>query len=195
MAGNRIMQGGAAHRAVLAVAAILALAVALAGCGASGEPTTAAADRQADADALNRVLSRQMAVVGAYDEAIEVLRGRRRAMARRFRAQEQEHIDAVTRALQGLEAEAEPEAEEAAPPTLPGEAERLAYLAELEGRTIEIELGAIAALTDSHSRAVLGSIVANQAQHLVLLRRALGARPLQTVPSAFETGAEPLPQG
>jgi len=189
------MQGGAAYRAVLAVAAVLALAVGLAACGTSGESATAAADTRGDAEALNRVLSRQMAVVGAYDEAIEALRGRRRAIARQFRAQEQEHIDAVTRAMQNLEVEVEPEVEAAAPPTQPGEAARLAYLAELEGRTIEIELGAIAALTDSRPRAILGSIVANQAQHLVLLRRALGAPPLSTVPSAFETGAEPLPEG
>ena len=37
-------------------------------------------------------------------------------------------------------------------------------------------------------------MAANQAQHLVLLRRALGAKPLETIPSAFETGETPAPE-
>jgi hypothetical protein len=80
-----------------------------------------------------------------------------------------------------------------APRPLGDEEDRLAYLAELEGRTIEMEIGAIYALTESRPRATLTSIVANQAQHLVLLRRALGATPQQSIPSAFENGTDPLP--
>jgi hypothetical protein len=34
---------------------------------------------------------------------------------------------------------------------------------------------------------------ANQAQHLVLLRRELGAKPLQAVPEPFEDGETPAP--
>jgi hypothetical protein len=37
-------------------------------------------------------------------------------------------------------------------------------------------------------------MVANQAQRLVLLRQALGAKKLEAIPSAFETGERPAPE-
>ena len=40
---------------------------------------------------------------------------------------------------------------------------------------------------------MLATTVANQAQHLVLLRRGLGADSLETVPGAFENGMTPAP--
>jgi hypothetical protein len=194
MAGNRIMQGGAVRRATLGAVAILAAASLLAGCGGEQDTTAAAAaEQQADAALLNTVLARQRAVVDAYDTVLPGLRGRRLAIARRFRAQEQEHADAVVEEMLELGIDSEPAPEAVAPRPLGDEEDRLAYLAELEGRTIEMEIGAIYALTESRPRATLTSIVANQAQHLVLLRRALGATPQQSIPSAFENGTEPLP--
>lgn len=188
------MHGGA-RRASLRLAALCALAAALAGCGTNQQVTAAVPDRDRDAEILNQILARQMAVVDAYDASLERLRGRRRAMARQFRAQEQEHIDAIVEAMRAIGAVTELVPEAVTPRPLRGEDDRLAYLAELEGRTIEIELGAISELTAPGARATLASIAANQAQHLVLLRRALGAAPLQTVPSAFENGTDALPWG
>ena len=40
---------------------------------------------------------------------------------------------------------------------------------------------------------LLASTMANQAQHLVWLRRALGAKPLETFPEAFEDGSVAAP--
>lgn len=189
------MQGGAMRRASLSALAILALAVPAAGCGGGQDATAtdATAEREADAELLNTVLARQRAVVDAYDAVLPGLRGRRLALALELRAQEQEHADAVVEEMLELGIDSEPPPEAVAPRPLGDEEDRLAYLAELEGRTIEMEIGAIYALTESRPRATLTSIVANQAQHLVLLRRALGATPRQSIPSAFENGTDPLP--
>jgi len=131
-------------------------------------------------------------VARAYDRVLPRLHGADFAMARRFRAQEQEHVDAILRALRGLGASAEPdEDEEIEGEALRTRAEVLDFLYEVESVSIDDGLRAIANLTAQ--RSLLGSIVANQAQHLVLLRRALGAAPPATVPEAFENGSAPPP--
>jgi hypothetical protein len=62
----------------------------------------------------------------------------------------------------------------------------------MESATIDEELSAIAELEAAWPRSLLASTVANQAQHLTLLRQALGAGPLASVPVPFENGtAEP----
>jgi hypothetical protein len=189
MTWNRITPRGGVRRA-LASAAVL-LAVALAGCGGAGSTTTAVPDKAADAETLNRVLSRQLAVASAYQRILPRLRGADLAVARQFHAQEQEHVDGILRALRGLGAKPEPEEEEIEAEGLRTRADVLDFLYEIESVSIEDGLHAIAGLTSQ--RALLGSIVANQAQHLVLLRRALGAGPLASIPEAFENGTAPAP--
>ena len=191
MAPNRITPRGGARRA-LALGALL-VAVLLAGCGSGGSTTTAVPDKEADAEVLNRVLSRELAAVDAYGRVLPLLRGGDRAMAARFRAQEQEHADAILKALRGLGAKSEPEDEEIESDELRTRADALAFLYAVESVSIDGGLRAISNLTAPWPRSLMGSIVANQAQHLVLLRRALGARPLETIPEAFENGTAPPP--
>lgn len=179
-------------------AALLALAGALAalaaGCGGSGGGTaTAAPDKAADAEVLNRVLSRELAAIGAYDRVLPGLHGADLALARQLRSQEQEHVDAILKALRGLGAKAEPEEEEIERSGLRSRADVLDFLYEIESVSIDDGLRAISNLTAPWPRSLLGSIVANQAQHLVLLRRALGARPSALVPEGFENGTAPPP--
>jgi len=193
MVPNRIMRGGAVRGALLTLAACLALTLAVAGCGGGEESSAATDERAADVDILNEVLGRQLAAIEAYDLTLPGLRGPTLAAARLFRAQEQEHVDSVVKALRGLNAAAEPQTEEIDPPRLKTQPDRLAFLYEVESGTIDAELDAISQLTESWPRTLLGTTVANQAQHLVLLRRALGAKPLQTVPEAFEGGETPAP--
>jgi hypothetical protein len=69
----------------------------------------------------------------------------------------------------------------------------LRFLYELESATIDAELNAITRLTGPFPRALLASMVANQAERLVLIRRALGAKALETVPEPFEDGTTPGP--
>jgi Ferritin-like domain len=220
MAPNRITRGGGAPpaslltrgRAALALLAILALAGTLGGCGGGGgtnaatdtsaatDPAAVAttpapenAEAAADAEVLEVILVRQNAAVGAYEAVIPELPPRLRAMAAMFRAQEQEHIDATTKAIRGLGGAVEAAAEEIETGELEDARQRLVFLYEVESVTIEDELVAVAKLEAATPRAMLAATVANQAQHLVLIRRALGARPLATIPAPFESGTQPAP--
>jgi hypothetical protein len=196
------MRGGAVRRGLLAGLAVALLLAGLGGCGGStqgGEATedtgnAGTAEREADVAVLNQVLSRQLGVVAAYERVLHGLGRFDLATPRLFRAQEQEHVDATIRTLRGLGGEVEAEPEEIESSDLESRADYVEFLYEMESATIGAELGAIAKLSTPSARSVLASTAANQAQHLVLLRRELGARPLDTVPVPFENGSVPAPE-
>jgi hypothetical protein len=190
MSPNRIMRGRPVRRALVLGAVVVGLLV-LGGCG--GDEGTAT-DREADMRVLNEILARQLAAVDAYGEVLPALRGGELALARRFRAQEQEHVDATTKTLRGLDGEADPPAETIDADELRTPAEAMHFLYELESATIDAELHAVAELTIGWPRPLIASMAANQAQRLVLIRRALGAGPLELVPEAFETGETAAPE-
>lgn len=169
---------------------MLLAAILIAGCGggSGGSPDS---DKESDVEILNGVLSRQLAAVEAYEQTIPLLRGRDEALARQFRAQEQEHAVAIVKALRGLGGESEPEPEAVEGDELDSRAERLGFLYALEGATIDFELSAISKLSETWPRALLGSIVANQAQHRLVLRQLLGEAGGEPVPEAFEDGTAP----
>jgi hypothetical protein len=208
MAPNRITRGGAKRRgpgtltrrglaAALAIAVILA---ALAGCGGGGTSSTIAAtavsaapENSADAAVLDKVLGRQEAAAAAYSKVTPDLSPHLSHVAFYFRRQEEEHIDSVLKALRGLDSPAEPTPETIEPGELRNDRERLLFLYEVESATIDEELSAISKLEASWPRSLLASTVANQAQHLTVLRQALGAGPLNSVPVPFENGTAPPP--
>lgn len=192
---NRITLGGA-------TVVLLVVAAVLAGCGGGGSSTstaTEAASTQAapvpspDAEALNEVLARQEGAVAAYAKVIPHLAPRLAQMASYFRAQEQEHVDAVVKALRGIEAPAVAAPEEIESGELKTDEERLVFLYEVEAATIDEELSAVSKLEAPWPRSLLASTVADQAQHLTLLRQSLGAGPLASVPAPFENGTTPPP--
>jgi hypothetical protein len=209
MAPNRITRGGAKRRgpgaltrrglaAALAIAVILA---ALAGCGGGGTSSTTAAtavsaapENSADAALLDKVLGRQEAAAAAYSKVTPDLSPHLSHVAFYFRRQEEEHIDSVLKALRGLDSPAEPTPETIEPGELRNDRERLLFLYEVESATIDEELSAISKLEASWPRSLLASTVANQAQHLTVLRQALGAGPLNSVPVPFENGTAPPPE-
>ncbi|HEX4305598.1 MAG TPA: hypothetical protein VHZ54_06165 [Solirubrobacterales bacterium] len=212
MAPNRIMRSGATRRGpggatrtgLAGAVAIAVLLAALPGCGGGvGSSTTASAiddaptpshEESADAEVLDQVLSRQEAAVEAFAEVGPALSPRHARMAAYFRAQEEEHVDAVLKALRGLQSSAEPISEPIDTSDLKGERERLVFLYEVESATIDEELSAISKLEASWPRSLLASTVADQAQHLTLLRQALGEGPLASVPVPFENGTQPPPE-
>ena len=190
------MRGGAVHRTLLLLAASALAAVLLAACGGgdqTGGTVTTVAEKEADAGILNAILSRQSAAVEAYGAVLPALRGRALLAARLFRAQEQEHIDGILKALRGLGEEAEPLPEPIEADELKSQADYLTFFYEIESATIEAELSAINNLIAPSPRSLLATTAANQAQHLVLLRQALGAKPREWVPSPFENGNTPAP--
>lgn len=180
------------RRGLLAAAAFALAAVALAACG-GGATTTVAIDKESDAAVLNEVLSRQLGAVDAYARVLHGLGGFDLASARLFRAQEQEHVDGILRSLRRVGGKPEAEPEEIDSSHLKSKTDYVEFLYEMERATIASELTAISKLTTAWPRSILASTVANQAQHLVLLRRELGAKPLASVPAAFENGTSPVP--
>jgi hypothetical protein len=191
MASNRIMRGRPVRRASVLGAVAAGLLFGLGACGGDGGSTT---DRDADVRVLNEILARQLAAVDAYGQALPALRGADLALAQRFRAQEQEHVDATTKTLRGLDGESDPPAETIEADELRTPQEAMRFLYELESATIDAELNAVGRLTIGWSRPLIASMAANQAQRLVLIRRALGAGPLELVPEAFETGETAAPE-
>ena len=192
--------------------AALSTAALLAGCGGGGSTSTSAIvaapagtatdvstptpshDESADAALLDKVLARQEGAVEALAAVGPALPLRLAALAAYFRAQEQEHVDAVMKALRGLKSSAEPAPETVDASGLEGTRERLVFIYEVESATIDEELSAISKLEASWPRSLLASTVADQAQHLTLLRRALGAGPLASIPTPFEDGTAPPPE-
>lgn len=194
MASNRIRRGGVVRRALPSLAIVVAATLALAACGEDdGSRTTAVPDKAADAETLNNVLARELAAVRAYERTLPLLRGAALASAREFRAQEQEHLDSIVKALRGLGEAAEPVEEEIEGEGLKTQADALEFLYEVESVSVAYALRAISHLTSSWPRALLGSIAANQAQHLVVLRQLLGAGTAASIPEAFEDGTTPAP--
>jgi hypothetical protein len=192
MTPNRIMRSARMRRALLlGLAAALALALALGGCGDGG--SVGATDPERDAKVLNEILARQLAAVDAYDRVLPNLGGTDLAAARQFRAQEQEHIDSTTKTLRGIGGESDPPAETIEATDLKTRADNLNFLYEMESATIDAELNAVGRLTVDWPRPLIASMAANQAQRLVLLRRALGSKLLEAIPAAFETGETPPP--
>jgi hypothetical protein len=197
MARKRITWGGATL-AVLLIGGILA------GCGGGGSSSTATSseaaattpapsqEESADAAILDPVLARQEAAVEAFRHVGPALPPRLARMAAYLRAQEQEHVDAVLKAMRGMNSPVEPMPEPLDWSGLKSVRERLVFLYEVESATIDEELSAISKLEASWPRSLLASTVANQAQHLTLLRQALGDGPQASVPVPFENGtAEP----
>jgi hypothetical protein len=179
------------RRALVLGALVAGLATGLLACGGDDGTTV---DKEADVAVLNEILGRQLAAVEAYGEVVPALRGADLAVARHFRAQEQEHVDATTKTLRGLDGEADPPSETIEAGDLETRRDAFAFLYELESATIDAELKAVGELTIGWPRPLIAAMAANQAQRLVLIRRALGANPLETVPEAFEAGETSAPE-
>ncbi len=186
------MRGRLVRRALLVAALAGLLAAALSACGGGGSSTTT--DKERDVNVLNEILGRQLAAVTAYGQVLPKLHGADLAAAQQFRAQEQEHVDATTKTLRGIGGESDPPAEKIEASNLKTRADSLEFLYEMESATIDAELNAVSRLTIDWPRPLIASMASNQAQRLVLLRRALGAPPLEAIPSAFETGETPAPE-
>lgn len=185
------MVGRGTRRALLLAAVLALIASGLVACG--GGDSTSTIDTDADVEVLNEILGRQLAAVAAYERVLPSLDGADLAAAREFHAQEQEHVDATVKVLRGVGGEEDPPAETIEAKDLKTRADHLTFLYEMESATIDAELSAIGRLTLPWPRPLIATMAANQAERLVLIRRALGARPLEAVPSAFEDGTVAAP--
>ena len=167
--------------------------MAIAGCGEKGNP--AAQDEKAkDAEVLNVAIGQELALVDAYRHGLPLLNDpETRAIARRYLAQEQEHIDGWTKAMRGLGGQVEAEAEELDYSGVKDEAGFLLFIYELTSSQLTHFLDDVNQLSTPAPRSFAASIAANEAQHLVVFRQTLGAGLLEAVPDSFDTGEVPPP--
>ena len=158
---------------------------------------TAFAQADGDAGILESAVGLEQIAVFAYTAAIGsgLLDPAVEDVARLFRDQEQEHADGLTTALRDLGGTAppKPRSVEDVDAVLEGLGD-VKSQADVANFAIELETAAVAAYYDAHQKlrsATLlqtgASIMANEGQHLVVLRQAVRKPP---VPNAFETGEE-----
>lgn len=176
-------------RAAAVFACLGAALVALGGCGGGG--TAVASEKAADAEVVNGALERELTAIEAYARGLGSLRGSALVLARRFQEQDQEHVDALTAVMHGLGSPVEAEAAELEAGR--GEAAALDLAYEQENAALAYDVVAAKRLQTPPPRALVASIAASHAQHLVLLRQALGVPPGAAAPEAFEPGNAPPP--
>jgi rubrerythrin len=148
----------------------------------------------ADDDILKSAIKLEQVAVLAYDRAIDsgLLSASFKRVVQRFRGHEQAHADALSTALTDLGGTLAPKATAA---DIDGVVKGLGSVksqADVANFAIELEMAAVAAYYDAHSKLVDAkllqtgaSIMANEAQHLVVLRQAVKK---DAVPNAFEIG-------
>jgi bacterioferritin (cytochrome b1) len=149
--------------------------------------SVAVAVRRADIAIMNRALDLEHYAIAAYTAGIPLLTGRSRAAATRFLGQELSHASKLHDTIKG--AGGKPNAPRASYDLgSPGsEADVLEMLRRTEASLVAAYLAAVPELMPGWLRAVAAGILANEAQHISVLRAAQGQR---AVPSAFVTASE-----
>lgn len=190
--GRRRGFGRAAAVLALTLAAIL---VAAGGCGNSGHGAETDPEKGSDVEILNEALVRELTMLDAYTRGRALLRGPDRAVGRQLGAQEQEYADALTKGIRGLGGDTEAQPEDLDLTRVKDQAGFLALAYELESAALAFYVDAAPRLYTSAPRTLDASLAAGHAQHLVVLRQALGASPAASVPEAFDGGEVPPPGG
>jgi hypothetical protein len=184
--------GGAAEpasrRRLLKMSITAGAAVALTGCGSSGRRVRIA-DGAADRDAtiLNELLGLERRAIAAYTASIPLLAGYERRAATVFLRQELDHAGELLGQIKRVGGVANPRAG-TYPLGRPGSRRHLlALLHELERAELAGYVNALPRLSPGVLRQTAAAILADDAQHVAVLRGALGLAP---TPAAFVTGAE-----
>ena len=166
----------------------------VAGCGGGSKPkrklvagSAPVAVRRTDIAIMNRALDLEHYAIAAYTAGIPLLTGHARAAATRFLGQELSHASKLHDTIKG--AGGKPSAPQASYHLgTPGsEADVLEMLRRTEESLLTAYFVAVRELMPGWLRAVAAGILANEAQHISVLRAAQGRR---AVPSAFVTASE-----
>jgi hypothetical protein len=142
--------------------------------------------RSADVEILNGLLVLEYKAIAAYTAGIPLLEGRHvQTAARQFLSQEISHSGELYALVRQAKGDS-PHPKSSYPFGRPtGHKDVLELLHALEEEQIAAYLDAIPNVSPGSVRAALSSILANDAQHLVVVRRALRVEP---IPTAFVTG-------
>jgi hypothetical protein len=178
-----------------AVALLLVVLVAAAGCGKPGHGAETDSEKGSDAEILNAALGQELTALEVYTEGMPRIEPRFAPAARRLRAQEQEYVSAIAKAIRGLGGEATATATELDLDELhnQGDVLRLAY--ELESAALASDIEAAPRLFSDAPQTLAASLAAGHSQHLVILRQGLGASAAEAFPKAFDGGEVPAPGG
>jgi len=164
-------------------------AIFVAACGADdddGTTTSAGVEGSAaDVGILASALALELTAVEAYLKGAALLKGSLLAAGKDFLAQEQEHADALTKAIKQLGGSAEAKAMKLDYSGLKDQADVLVFATNLENVAIAAYVDAMPKLSTGDLRATMAQIVTNEAEHVSVLQGALGAPP---APEAFVTG-------
>jgi rubrerythrin len=181
--------------ALLALVALVVAGVLLAGCGddGGGGGSEVAAEKASDAEILNVAISQELTLVEAFDMGLPLLRPQAKALFRQLVAQEREHIDGFTKAMRGLGGEVDAKPEEIDLSEVKSERDYLLFAYDLIGLQLTHFLDDVTHLQTRAPQSFAAAIAASQAQHLVVIRRLLGAGIAESVPEAFDTGEVPPP--
>jgi Ferritin-like domain len=164
--GRRRGFGRVAFLLALALAALVPIA---AGCGGSGHGAETNPEKGSDAAILNEGLSRELTALDAYTRGNGLLRGRERALGRRLRAQEQEYVDALTKAIRGLGGDAKAGAEELDFSRVTDQAAFLALAYDLESASRDFYVTQAAHLYTAAPRTLDAWLAAGHGGHVALL--------------------------
>jgi Ferritin-like domain len=186
-------RGRAYQNSGVALVILIAAGVLVGGCGGKGNPA-GEGEKERDAEILNVAIGQELTLIDAYRHGSALLHDPElRAVMRRYVAQEQEHIDGLTMAMRGLGAKVEAEAEELDYSEVKTASDYLHFAYELTSKQLTRFLDDVIQLSTPSPQSYAASIAANEAQHLAVLRQALGADLLEAVPDAFDTGEVPPP--
>lgn len=181
------------RRCVLLVA--VAVAALLGGCGGGDGVSWTDESKESDAEMLNSVLAQELTLKSFYKRGMPLLKGEARAAAMKFKAQDEEYIDAISKALRGLGKGASAELEELDFDTVLDAKSMLVLAYELESAALASAHAIEPHLFTPAPRSFVAGIAVGHGQHLVVLRELLGERPSKSVPEAFDGGDAPLPEG
>lgn len=163
-------------------------AVLLAACGrgpSTAAPSGADESDEADVEILNGALDLELLSVAGLKAGAGRLSGAALQIAQTLLEQEQDHADGLAAAIVELGGTANRAKSSYDLPQLRSQADVLAFAVELENTAIAAYIDALPKLTDGDLRATSAAILTNEAEHLAVLRDALGMDP---APDAFVTG-------
>ena len=182
------------RRALLSgVGATLALALALAGCGKkakAGHLSVKQAARpiqRVDIQILSGLLDLERHTVAAYTAGIPLLTHADGKTAKQFLDEELQHTGELLSLITAAGGNAAPRTASYDLGHPGDDAAVLELLHGLERAQIVAYLAAIPRLSPGPVRAAVASILANDAQHIAIIRMAQG---MPAIPSAFVTGSE-----
>jgi hypothetical protein len=189
-------KGGAPRRELLASAGTslaAGSAVILAGCGRQAHVPRQAVKKapapvkQRDVEILSAALALERRTVAAYTAGIPLLPRSQAKAAKQFLNEELQHTGELLALIKAAGGVAPPRADTYDIGHPRNGAGVLAILHELERAQVAGYLQVLPRLSPGPVRAEVASILANDAQHISILRLAQGTNPL---PSAFVTGTE-----